>query len=112
MASLGPGNYGVVVLPVGDSKASDFKLVLQREPRTCRTWYLAGLILPNEEPIDAAIRESFKESGLAMTAADLTLPIMFECRYLLGSIGLSMCVSAFVHVPYVIANLRTPAKVE
>jgi hypothetical protein len=34
MASLGPGIYVVVKLPVGGSKAFDIKHVLKREPRT------------------------------------------------------------------------------
>jgi hypothetical protein len=47
MASIGHGQYVVVVLYVGGSKAPDIKLVLQREPRTSKTWFLAGSILPN-----------------------------------------------------------------
>jgi hypothetical protein len=54
MASLGPGNYVVVVLHVGGSKASDIKLVLQREPRIGKTLFIVGSILPNEEFVDAA----------------------------------------------------------
>jgi 8-oxo-dGTP pyrophosphatase MutT (NUDIX family) len=61
MASLGHGNYFVVVLLVGGSKASGIKLVLQREPRTGKTWFPAGSILPNEAPVDAAVRELFEE---------------------------------------------------
>jgi hypothetical protein len=34
MAVVGPGNYVVVVLFVGGTKASYIKLVFQREPRT------------------------------------------------------------------------------
>jgi hypothetical protein len=34
MTSVGPGDYVVAVLPVGGTKASDIRLVLQREPRS------------------------------------------------------------------------------
>jgi hypothetical protein len=37
MASVGPGHSVVAVLHVGGSKASDIKLVLQREPCTSKT---------------------------------------------------------------------------
>jgi hypothetical protein len=42
MASVGPGRYVVVVLHVGGTKLSDVKLVLQREPRTGKTWLLGS----------------------------------------------------------------------
>jgi 8-oxo-dGTP pyrophosphatase MutT (NUDIX family) len=64
MASLGPGNYVVILLNVGGSNASYIKLVLQREPRTNKTWFLAGSILPNEEHVDAAARELHEEHAL------------------------------------------------
>jgi 8-oxo-dGTP pyrophosphatase MutT (NUDIX family) len=60
MDYVGHGNYVVVVFIVGGSniKASNIKLVLlQREPRAGKTWPLAGLILPNEDLVDAAVRE-------------------------------------------------------
>jgi hypothetical protein len=57
MAYVGPGRYVVVVLHVGGSKASDIKLVLQREPRFGKTWFPAGSILPNAEHVDADVRE-------------------------------------------------------
>jgi 8-oxo-dGTP pyrophosphatase MutT (NUDIX family) len=60
MASLGPGNYVVVVLLVGGSKVSDIKFILQRELRTCKTWFPAGSILRNEALVDAAVRELFQ----------------------------------------------------
>jgi 8-oxo-dGTP pyrophosphatase MutT (NUDIX family) len=73
MASVGPNNYAVVVRHVGGSKASDIKLVLQRDPRTGKTLFHVGSILPNEEHVDAIIRELFEKTGLAMTVDDLTL---------------------------------------
>jgi 8-oxo-dGTP pyrophosphatase MutT (NUDIX family) len=73
MAVVGPSNYVVVVLTVGGSKASDIKLVLQREPRTGKTWLPAGLILPNEEHVDGAFREFLEETGLTTALGDLTL---------------------------------------
>ena len=42
MAFVGPGHYVVVVLHVGGSKAYDIKFVLEREPRTGKTWFHAG----------------------------------------------------------------------
>jgi 8-oxo-dGTP pyrophosphatase MutT (NUDIX family) len=73
MASLGPGHYVVVVIHVGGTKLKDVKLALQREPRTGKTWFPAGSILPNEEPADAAVRELHEETGLTLTPDDLTL---------------------------------------
>jgi 8-oxo-dGTP pyrophosphatase MutT (NUDIX family) len=73
MACVGHGNYMVVVLSVGGSKASHIKLVLQRESRIGKTWFFAGLILPNKEHVDVAIRELHEEAGLKLTRDDLTL---------------------------------------
>jgi 8-oxo-dGTP pyrophosphatase MutT (NUDIX family) len=58
---------------VGGSKASDIKLVLQREPRTAKTWFLAGPILLNDEHADLAARELLEEIGLTLTPDDLTI---------------------------------------
>jgi hypothetical protein len=33
----------------------------------------AGIVLPNEEPIDAIVQEFFKETGLTLTVDDLTM---------------------------------------
>jgi hypothetical protein len=44
MASVGRVRYAVVVLHVGGSKFADVKLVLQREPRSGKTWFPAGSI--------------------------------------------------------------------
>jgi hypothetical protein len=40
MASAGPGDYVVILLIVGRSKASDIKLVLVREPRLVKLGFL------------------------------------------------------------------------
>jgi 8-oxo-dGTP pyrophosphatase MutT (NUDIX family) len=74
MAFVGGGIYVVVVLIVGGSKVSDIKLVLQREPRTGKTWFHAGSILPpGEEHVDVAVRELHEETSLTLTFDDLTL---------------------------------------
>jgi 8-oxo-dGTP pyrophosphatase MutT (NUDIX family) len=73
MAYVGPRRYVVVVLHVGGTNLSDVKLVLQREPRTGKTWFPAGSVTPNEEPVDAAVRELREETGLILTPDDLTL---------------------------------------
>ncbi len=51
---------------------SDRFLVLKRAPsgRGGGIWYLpGGLVEPGEEPLDAAVRETFEESGLLVTDA-------------------------------------------
>jgi 8-oxo-dGTP pyrophosphatase MutT (NUDIX family) len=68
MASLGPINYVVVVPPLGGSKASDIKLVLQREPRIGKARLRVGSILPKEAHVDVAIRNLFEETGLTLTS--------------------------------------------
>jgi hypothetical protein len=62
MASVGLGHYVVAVLHVGGSKASDIKLVLQREPRTVNIWFHASSILPNEEHVVDVVRELLEEA--------------------------------------------------
>jgi 8-oxo-dGTP pyrophosphatase MutT (NUDIX family) len=57
MASVGPGRYVVVVIHVGGTKLSNVKQVLQREPRTGKTWFPASSVAANEEHVDAAARE-------------------------------------------------------
>jgi 8-oxo-dGTP pyrophosphatase MutT (NUDIX family) len=47
--------------------------MLQREPCTCKLWCAAGIVLPNEKHVDAAVRELFEETGLTMTVDNLTL---------------------------------------
>jgi 8-oxo-dGTP pyrophosphatase MutT (NUDIX family) len=113
MASLGQTTYVVVVIFVGGSKASDIELVLQPEPRSAKTLFLAGSILPNEEHVDDAVRELFEATGLTLTVDDLTLLSNNHVRVPLraGKQQLVHVFAASVPVPYVIANLRIPAKV-
>jgi hypothetical protein len=52
------------------------KLVLQREPRTGKTWFPASFspsVLPDEEHVDAGVRELHEEIRLLLTSNDLTL---------------------------------------
>jgi 8-oxo-dGTP pyrophosphatase MutT (NUDIX family) len=72
MAYVGPRRYVVVVLHVGETKLSDVRLVLQREPRTGKTWFPSGSVTANEEHVDAAVRELHEETGLILTPDDLT----------------------------------------
>jgi 8-oxo-dGTP pyrophosphatase MutT (NUDIX family) len=104
----------VIVLHVGGSKASDIKLVIQREPRIGKTWFLAGSILPNEEHVDADVRELLEEIGLTLTYADLTMLSDAPVRVALseGQRQLVYVFSASIPVAYVTTNLRTHAKLE
>jgi 8-oxo-dGTP pyrophosphatase MutT (NUDIX family) len=63
----------VVGLHVGGSKACDIKLVLHREPSTSKTLFPAGIILLNEEHVDAVVRELLHETSLTLTYDDLTM---------------------------------------
>jgi 8-oxo-dGTP pyrophosphatase MutT (NUDIX family) len=113
MAYIGPGRYVVVILHVGGTKLSEVKLVLQREPRTSKTWFPAGSMTTNKEPVDAAVREWYEETGLILTPDDLTLLSDALVRVALP-VGqqLVYVYSALVLVPYVTTHLRTPAQLE
>jgi ADP-ribose pyrophosphatase YjhB (NUDIX family) len=63
----------VVVLYVGGTKLSDIKRVLQREPRSGKTWFPCGFVSANEGLVDAAVRELHEEFCLILTLDDLTL---------------------------------------
>jgi ADP-ribose pyrophosphatase YjhB (NUDIX family) len=113
MASVGPGRYVVVTIHVGGTKLSNVKLVLQREPRTGKTWFPAGFVAPNEEHVDAAVRESHEENGLTLTPNDLTLMSDALVRVALPEGQHNVYVySAFVPISFATSHLRTPAQLE
>jgi 8-oxo-dGTP pyrophosphatase MutT (NUDIX family) len=103
----------VLVIHVGGTKSSDLKLVLQREPRSGKTWFPAGSILHDEEHVDALVRELHEETGLVLTPDDLTLlsdaPVLVT---LPQGRQLVYVYSASIHVRFATNNLRTPAQVE
>jgi 8-oxo-dGTP pyrophosphatase MutT (NUDIX family) len=103
----------VVALHVGGTKLSNVKLVLQREPRSGKTWFPAGTVSANEEHVDAAVRELHEETGVILTLYDLTLLSDAPFRVaLLVRQQLVYVYSAFVLVSYVTTHLRTPAHLE
>jgi 8-oxo-dGTP pyrophosphatase MutT (NUDIX family) len=113
MASLGPGHYVVLVIHVGGTKQLDLKLVLQREPRSGKTWFPAGLILPNKERVDVVVRELHEETGLILTPNDLTLLSDASVVVTLPQgRQLVYVYSATIPVLFATNNLRTPAQVE
>jgi hypothetical protein len=109
MAYVGYGYYVVVVLHIGGSKASDIKLVLQREPRTGKTWLFACSILPNEEHVNVVVLELLiEETSFTLSLDDFTLLSDAPVRVALHEgQHRNVCVySAFVPIPYVSTNLR------
>jgi 8-oxo-dGTP pyrophosphatase MutT (NUDIX family) len=103
----------VFVLHVGGTKLSDVKLVLQREPRTGKTWFPAGSVTANEEPVDAVVRELHEETGLTLTPDYLPLLSDAHVRVALpDGQQLVYIYSAYVNVPYVTTHLRTHAQLE
>jgi ADP-ribose pyrophosphatase YjhB (NUDIX family) len=103
----------VVILHVGGTKLSDVKLVLQRKPRTGKTWFPTGSVTANEEPVDVAVRELHEETGLILTPDDLTLLSDAHVRVALP-VGhqLVYAYSASILVPYVTTQLRTHAQLK
>jgi 8-oxo-dGTP pyrophosphatase MutT (NUDIX family) len=86
----------------------DVKLVLQREPRTGKTWFPAGSVTANEEPVDAAVRELREEAGLTLTPDDLMSLSDAPVRVALPAGQQPVYVySAYVHFSYVTSHLRT-----
>jgi 8-oxo-dGTP pyrophosphatase MutT (NUDIX family) len=73
MALVDHDIYVVVVLSVGGSNASYIKLVLGREPLTGKVCFHVGIVLPNRELVDAAVRELFEEIGRTLTVDYLTM---------------------------------------
>jgi 8-oxo-dGTP pyrophosphatase MutT (NUDIX family) len=103
----------VLVIRVGGTKPSDLKLVLQREPRSGKTWFPAGSVLPNEEHVDAVVRELHEETGLVLTPDDLTVLSDEPVRVTLPQgRHLVYVYSASIPVLFATNNLRTPAQVE
>jgi 8-oxo-dGTP pyrophosphatase MutT (NUDIX family) len=87
--------------------------VLQREPRTGKTWFPAGSLVANEEHVDAAVRELHEETGLALTPDDLTLLSDAPLRVALpDGQHLVYTYSASIPVPFVTSHLRTAAQLE
>jgi 8-oxo-dGTP pyrophosphatase MutT (NUDIX family) len=86
--------------------------VLHREPRIGKTWFHAGSILPDEEPIDVVVRELHEEIGLIFTHDDLTLMSKNPVRVSLHEAKhqLVYVFSASVPVLFVSTNIRTLAK--
>jgi ADP-ribose pyrophosphatase YjhB (NUDIX family) len=113
MASVGPGHYVVLVIHVGGTKLSNVKLVLQREPRTGKTWFPAGSVTANEAPVDAVVREIHEETGLTLTPDDLTLLSDAPVRVPLPKGQQIVYVySAYIPVPFATSHLRTPPQLE
>jgi hypothetical protein len=107
--------YVVVVVHVYSPNASDIIHVLQREPKSGKAWVLVGIVFPSEEHIHAAVCELFEQTIIIiMTADDLTLLSgKVACAPLPDSKTPHVNVyDAFVPVPNVTINLRTPVKVE
>jgi hypothetical protein len=87
--------------------------VLQREPRTGKTWFPVGSVAANEEHVDAAIRELHEETGLTLTPDDLTLLSDASFRVALPEGQQNVYVySAYVPVSFATRHLRTPAQLE
>jgi ADP-ribose pyrophosphatase YjhB (NUDIX family) len=85
--------------------------VLQREPRTGKTWFPVGSIIANEEHVDAAVRELHEETGLILTPDDLTLLSDAPVRVALPE-GQQLVYVYSASIPYVTTHLRTPAQLE
>jgi 8-oxo-dGTP pyrophosphatase MutT (NUDIX family) len=113
MASVGLGRYVVVVIHLGGTKLSNVKLVLQREPRTGKTWFPAGSVTSNEALVDAAVRELHEETGLTLTPDDLTLLSDAHVRVALSEgQHLVYVYSASFPVMFATSHLRNPPQLE
>jgi 8-oxo-dGTP pyrophosphatase MutT (NUDIX family) len=96
--------WRMVALHVGGYKASDIKLVLRREPRTCKTWFHAGSILPNEEHVDAVIRELLGEIGLTSSPIEIEIETVYDMyrmrRFTANTVCAGCCLWARPTMPY------------
>jgi hypothetical protein len=72
MASIGLGYYVVFVRHVGDSKASNIYLVLEREPRFCKTWFPPSTVCLTKNMLTLPPFSNYEETGLTFTVDDLT----------------------------------------
>jgi ADP-ribose pyrophosphatase YjhB (NUDIX family) len=87
--------------------------LLQREPRSGKTWFPAGSVSANEEHVDVAYLEFHKKVGLILTPDYLTLLSDAPVRVALP-VGQhrAYVYTASVPVPYVTTHFRTPAQLE
>jgi hypothetical protein len=96
--------------PSGAAAAAPPAGAFQCEPCTGKAWLPTGIVLPNEEPFDVAVRELLEETGLILTVDDLTIlsGIVVRVSLHVGKYHLVYVYSASDHVQYVTANLRKP----
>jgi hypothetical protein len=88
--------------------------IYDSEPRTGKTWFLAGSLLPNEGHVHVDVHELLEETSLTLTPDALTMLSDAPVHVALpeGQRQLVYGFSAFARVPYVTANLRTHAQLE
>jgi hypothetical protein len=101
----------VILLYVGGSKASDIRNILKLKIRIGKTKYCVGLILHDEEDVDAAVCELNEKTCLILSPDDLTLLDNNPFRVSLPEARhqLVYVFTASVPVPFVSASTRTPS---
>jgi hypothetical protein len=114
MASVGPGHFVVVVLHIGGSKASDIQPFYSVSLALVKLGFLPVQYCLTRSLLMLLFVSYFKETGLTLTVDDSTMLNDAPVRVALneGQRQLVYFFSAYVPVPYVIANLRTHAKLE